>query len=749
MTSFEYGQEILPADFAHALPKTETNGGPAIWVNPWTEISALRSQVYDVAIMDDPWVFPEVLFAPGSQDRRYKNKRSIGFSTLRTATGNADAEEVVRRAKRMVWLYLHSADAASVKTNTKVRAAKNFIDMIKLLLSNGLCKRHPNDPCPDGPVFFKYISQSSLDQIIPVNNAIRNGMSLMVALPDEIEDRFRFPVTTFSEYYYRNRKAMNERLGLPGEAVSYSALDDVDLSLLLDVCHCYAKYPEMFARIADWLNYHRTQALETGLSTGVYVRQLSGKRHSPYRKYTLQRIKDDCTNALIESELIKPNIERWKAQGIITGVDGTLRVPIPSVNGAPYRKVQDLLFAPSFRTGVSTVVFTNAVYTGFVTGIRDRELTALPFNPLVALDGSGSGYDQLMGYDLKTSDNITGDKRDWPIPKVAVKLVHGTQALHKARQTLMKTPLPEHLFTWPQFAPKSIMRLLCDERGYDGPRNAIFKRMRPSSAQLVADVSRSPLAVQRVLGHSTIEASIGYRKSRPDAEYLELIEMSTRARDRAIGNKMVSAVSRDEATERMMRGIVRMGIDRVGAMEFNNPKAANAAKRLQNRIDEVRPTHFSEIYEMLGEDRYMVDEFIGESVAQPRPYQFCTAKKGGANFSGACSSEDNVVNARKCKSYCPYNFEALASLDLRAEWIEKELDRGHFYRDDIDTSHPLFYGSAMKILDWINGFEGPLAPYREDLRILSIMERIAQDVELVNVFKGEARRTLRSLGVTT
>ena len=749
MNSLEYGQEILPADFAQALPKAKTKGGPAIWVRPWAEISALSSQVYGIAIMDGICVFPDVLFAPGSQGRRSGATRSIVFSTLRSTTGNADAEEVVRRAKRMVWLYLHGAEAASSKAITKVRTSRDFINMVKLLLSNGACKRHPNDPCPDGPVFFKRISQSSLDQIVPVNNAIRNGINLLSALPAEIEDRFRFPAATFSEYYYRKRKTENERVGLPGEAVCYGALDELDLSLLLEVCHSYAKYPEMFAKIADWLSYHKTQALKTGLSTGIYVRRLKGKRHTPYGKYKLQRINNDCTSALIESELIEPNIERWKAQGIVTGDDGTLRVPIPSVRGAPYRRVQELLFTPSFKTGLATVIFTNAVYTAFVTGIRDRELTALPFNPLVALDGSGNVYDQLMGYDLKTSDEITGDMRDWPLPKIAVKIVHGTQALHKARQTLLRTPLPDHLFCWNPHAPISVVRLLCDERGYRGPRDGIVKRMRPSSAQLVADVSRSPLAVQRVLGHSTIEAGIGYRKSRPDAEYLELIEKGTLAHDRAIGSKMVSTVTTDGATERMTRGIVRMGIDRVATMEFYNPKAAVAAKRLQSRIDEVRPTHFSEIYEMLGEDRYMVDEFIGENVAQPRPYQFCTATKGGANFSGACSKTDNVVNASKCKSYCPYNFEALASLDLRAEWVEKELDRGHFSRDDIDTSHPLFYGSAMKILDWINGFEGPLAPYREDLRILSIMKRIAHDTELLNVFRGEARRTMITLGVTT
>ncbi|SDO40723.1 hypothetical protein SAMN04488512_102327 [Sulfitobacter litoralis] len=749
MTKLQYGQEILPADFAHALPKTETNGGPAIWVSPWAKISTLRSRVYDLAIMDDHWVFPEVLFAPGSQGRRYEATRSISFSTLRTATSDADAEEIVRRAKRMVWLYLHSAEAASVKAITKVRAAKNFISMIKLLHSNGFCKRRPNDPCPDGPVFFKNVSQSNFEKIIPKNNSKRNGVTLLNGLPAEIDDRFRFSVTTFSEHYYKARKVENERLGLPGEAVFYSAVDDVDLSLLLEVCHSFAKYPEMFAKIADWLSKHRTEALETGLSTGVYARQLSGERHSPHGEYYLQRVKNDRTSALIESELIKPNAERWEAQGITTGADGTLRVPIPTLRGAPYRRVQDLVFEPSFKTGVSTVVFTNAVYLGFLTGIRDRELTALPFSPLVAIETSGSSYDQLIGYDLKTSDDIGGDKRDWPIPKVAVNLVQGTQVLHMARRTLLKIPLPEHLFAWTQHAPKSLMRFLCNERGYGGPRDGIVKRMRPSSAQLVADVSRSPLTVQRVLGHSTIEASIGYRKSRPDTEYLELIEMSTRTRDRGIGNKMVSAVTENEATSRMSRGIIRMGIDRIGTMNIHNPKAANAAKLLQNRIDEVRPTHFSEIYEMLGEDRYMVDEFIGESVSQPRPYQFCTAKKGGANFSGACSSEDNLVNARKCKSYCPYNFEALASLDLRAKWVEKELDRGHFNRDDINTSHPLFYGSAMKILDWINGFEGPLAPYRYDLRVLTIMERIAQDAALVDVLKGEARRTLRALGVTT
>lgn len=114
-------------------------------------------------------------------------------------------------------------------------------------------------------------------------------------------------------------------------------------------------------------------------------------------------------------------------------------------------------------------------------------------------------------------------------------------------------------------------------------------------------------------------------------------------------------------------------------------------------------------------------------------------------FSGSCSKSDSIVDQRNCKCYCPYNFEANASLELRAEWIELELSKGHFESDEITTEDPVFYYSAMKVLDWLWSLEGPLAKFKNDERILNIIARIEDDKDLLPLFKGESRRTMQEL----
>jgi hypothetical protein len=409
--------------------------------------------------------------------------------------------------------------------------------------------------------------------------------------------------------------------------------------------------------------------------------------------------------------------------------------------------MQDLTSKIALKSCMQSILFTNAVYLAFLTGMRDGEIKTLPFDALIPINSDSATHDLLIGYDLKTSNQVDGVARDWPLPQIARNIVTGSQKIHRLRARMLGQPISRHLFDWHANVPEAIGRLLRDECDYIGPMNRLLKRMRPSSAQLVADIARTPLAVQKVLGHKTIEQSLSYIQGRPDDEYLNLIDQKKRERDREMGRKMITDVCGKGGTERMSRAVIKMALDQIVAMNLGDGDALEHARGLQEKIDHVKPRHFSEVYEMLGETRWIVDEFIGESVAQPRPYQFCTAKKGGANFSGSCSSKDNVTDPRNCKSYCPYNFEALASLELRAEWIEQEIARGHFYSDDITTEDPLFYNSAMKILDWVNGFEGPLACFKDDLRLKNIVEKIAQDEELVSVFKGEARRTMREIGV--
>ena len=728
------GSENSLFNLSKALPTTSEAHALPLWTLSWTEISHLTSPVFEIALADDKWRLPETIFREGSSGRKSPFKRLISFEPLRKAARASQVEAVVRRAKRMVWMYLHMPVDKILAPTTLVVNSRNFIAMLVALAENAAFHIRPNDSCPDGPVLFRDLTKDTFEQSIPAGRLWRNGIFLLAALPPAMDDQLRFTVETYSKYAKRVISKKNEAKGRPSNAVSYNSVDDQNLSRLLHVCNTYRRYPDLLEMIWTWLEGHRACALATGESNDIYWP--NGKRK-----------KGANTEILIKAELLRPNLLTWKASGIVTDDDGTLAIPVYTRSGDPYRSVRDLVSTAALKSCIQTIFYTNAVFLAFLTGIRDREITALPFDALIPIEDKASIHDQLVGYDLKNNNEIDGIPRDWPLPKVAHSLVIGVQKLHGLRARMLGDAIPRLLFDWSTNVPEPFGRLLREECGYTGPTDHLLKRMRPSSAQLVADIARTPLAVQKVLGHRTIEQGLGYRQGRPDDEYLELIEQKKRERDREMGRKMIGEVCGKGGTDRMSRGVIKMALDQIVALNLGEEGVVKYARMLQAKIDKVKPQHFSEVYEMLGETRWTVDEFIGESVAQPRPYQFCTAKKGGANFSGACTSNDNSTNPRNCKSYCPYNFEALASLELRAKWVEQEIARGHFHRDDITTEDPLFYNSAMKILDWINGFEGPLAQFKDDLRLKIIMEKIAQDDDLVSVFKGEARRTMRELGV--
>ena len=729
--NYAYGDEISFLHLAEALPQS-TQAGMAIWTLPWSNIEHLTSTVYNITLCDDVWRFPQRLFRPLSNKRECT--RTVDFRKLRLTIPGADVDGIVRRAKRMGWLYLHAPSDALRSVTTIVGRLRDFVAIIRLLAQSRAFKHLPGDPCPDGPMFFGELTQESFDQAIPVGKSVRNGVILLDDLPGEIRDQLHFDVETYGDFWDKRAKERNAKQGKHAKAVSLSAVDDLNLSKLLAVCDALRQYSNLLETIWNWLMSRRVRPMKT--------RKHMDANYSykpPRSAKTIRRT--------FQTQVFQSNQQNWLAAGLIIDNDGTLALPVYSHKDLVYRTVWDLLNRDAIKTFINHIHFCNGIFLAFLIALRSQELTALPFEPLKPNDGGTSSHDYIVGREFKTNDQLNGITRDWPLPRAATNLVVGTQELLRLQARVRGTDIPEFLFDLAQNISLPFGKMLTREVGYTGPTDNLLKRMRPSSAQWVADISRSPLAVRTVLGHATLEESFGYIHGRPDDEYRDMVEQSKRVRDREIGKEMIAAVGGKGATEWMTRGVIKMGVDQIVALKLGDAVTAERARDLQAKIDMIKPAHFSEIYELIGEDRWRIDEFIGEGIAQPRPYQFCTAKKGGVHFSGACSTSANTTNPKNCKPYCPYNFETFASLELRADWVEKELSRGHFDGIEVNTEDPIFYNSAMKILDWVWSFQGPLARFKSDVRLLNVMERLAHDVDLVRLFKGEARRTLEELGV--
>lgn len=734
MREYVYGDEISTAHLWEALP-TPVDGHVALWTDPWQEVNQLTSTVYDFSIADDVWEFPPRLFPGASAGKKIKaSRRKVSFEALGREFTGSDSVEVVRRAKRMAWLYVHAPLGKVKSASTLADVLRKFILILRSLARARAFVYMPDDACPDGPMFFRETAQAVFERLVPDDKAMRDGVVLLDGLPDQIDDRLPYPVRTYQCVAARRAAASNREKGRHERAVRLRAVDDLNLSKLLATCDVYRRYPALLETIWEWLEKHRVRAQATNHSTGVYTAS-GNKMLTPQIEDAFQR------------ELLDANWQNWLTAGVIKDRQGALVVPIYSNAGKIYGRASDLLTLRALKACTNSILFSNAIFVGFLTGARSQELYALPFEALSPNDVGASGYDHVVGRELKNNDEIDGVARDWPLPRAAVGLLESTQEIQRVRARAYGAAVPCLLFDGQQDVSKSFSKMMFQEMGYSGPQDNLVRRMRPSSAQLVSDVARSPLAVRAVLGHATVEETLGYCRGRPDDEYREMVAQRKRARDREFGQEMIAEVTGNGATDRMTRGVIKMGIDQIVALNLGDEVAVERARDLQEQILKVKPAHFSEVYELLGEDRWQIDEFIGESVEQPRPYQFCTAKKGGVHFSGACSPSADVTNPRNCKSYCPYNFEAITSLEQRADWVDKELSRGHFDDTEITTEDPIFYNSVMKILDWLWSFEGPLARFKSDLRLLNIMERVAQDDKLVPLFKGESRRTLQDLGV--
>lgn len=729
---YPYGSNIDPREIRKAFPKSDTKG-TAVWLRPWNEIETLTSPAFGLQFSEDTWEFHQHLFRPSSTAALGSpNGRSVEYHTLRQKYPTLEAEGVVRRAKRMSWIYLHTARERPLLTITLRSYLNAFINLLCLLSDQHLFKHLPDDTCPDGPVFFRHLERIEFEQIVPQHKKVRDGCILLDGLPSEIDDRPKFHISTYSSYAQNRVIERNKKNGRRANAVSLGPLDDVNLSKLLSVCDTYRKYPNLIEEVWRWIEKYQSSLKTAKKQDSLTQNDLFGFRD------------DDFWNSF-HADLLISSRQRWIDAGIIIDNEGNLPTPIPSHKDTLYLNVQSLATKNALRTSISTILYANSVYLAFLTAARSSEIAALPFDALSLGNQSESAYDKLIGWDLKTNDQRDGLSRDWPLPRAAVGLVTGAQILHELRARYLAHDIPTSLFRRSSSIPKNFIRIAEEVYQYTGPRDNVLKRMRPSSAQLVAAVSRSPLAVRTVLGHATIEQTLGYCTVAPDAEYVDMVSQSKRQIDRDIGKAMISGVIQVGATDRMTKGVIRMGLDQIVGLNLGNAVTIDRARTLQKRINTIKPEHFSDIYEMIGEDRWQVDEFIGESVSQPRPFQFCTARKGGADFSGACSTKSNHINPRKCKSYCPYNFETRASLELRAAWVEAELSRGHLQDPEITTEDPIFYNSVVKILDWLWNFEGPLAVFRKDQRLSQIQRRVTEDKQLISVLKGESRRTLQQI----
>ncbi|WP_371168816.1 hypothetical protein [Aliiroseovarius sp. 2305UL8-7] len=708
------------------------------WGATWEEIENARSLSYGFRIADDFWEFP------ASENANVRlSFRSIDFGKLtKWPAVSLDFEGFKRRVKRMVWTYVHQDPTKSQRTI--VNNSKTFVSMMNALSSDTRFAPNVDDVCPDFFPFFSGISPSQFDLLVPAERYLRNGVYLIRAIGEITQDRFSFHPESYQEVRGRKRKLRNRDTYKAMNSNSLEALSDKALSKLLYVCQVFAGYVDIVEQAWCWHAHRGAVFGATEVSNGAYC----AKDHEGGGYLDIEPENIESVNHAFENDVIQSNLERWVRGGIVEP-SGKLCVPIFNATDTPYTHLSELQNVRVLQTTLTQIRTACLFYFTFLTMMRAQEVYNLKDDLYVPTDAE---FDLIVGKVFKEQDGIYGQTRDWPYPRIAAPIVRSAQRAKTLAETINPKKSQLFLFRAEEPGRLRLRRLLSEVFGVSEDMNNLPQRMRPSAIAMVGRASRDLEAARITAGHDLIEQTSAYLKSNlnlRDPKEAEIIAEEAGNEhlkmDRRFGSRMLKSLpelSPDSDKNKILMRSTSMFIRQMGSISNEN---LELRERLQKSIDEADSDNFLTVLNALGEDFDTVAEFIGEGVRRNGPGRYCMAKRGGANFKGACSESEGEVNDTGCVPWCQYNFEEVFGLEQRAVDAERLI---RFFYDHLDGQVAFFaqkaVGTLNEILKATWSFDGPLNLFKTDLRIRTIIQQI-QNVEpdFAEVLDPYARRTMK------
>ena len=674
-----------------------------IWTAAWERVANLKSVYGSFKLSDDVWTLDAEFFAGRNAKKEgVVAARSIDFTKLEQSN-YLDKTGVIRRLKRLTWIYLHTA---SGEMTTKVPNAKSLTALVNEIEPIIKVQLHDlDDECPDGPKLFANIVSTDFESHVP-SGMMRNGIYVINKLLNEIDDHFRFvPKTHIQLKLSKTTNKTNDK-----NTVKKGAFDDVEITEILKQALYFSKLSNLVLDFDNWVKPHYAKAHQSDNDASpifyFYPTEGSYKWNVNRTIEAKKRFEDEFYSGT-RANLIK--------EGLLSD-GGDFLYSFGDTN----QYVNFGTFSPVVnKTLVNTIEISHRLLVAFFTGMRDQELYEINANCLRKL--SDANYVQVLGYDLKGSDTLGGDERDWPLPKTCLEIIQRQQQIKErffADNDYLFKVVWEGNKTTKAFA-KNI--------GLDP--NYMLKRMRPTIASIVMLATRSPLAVKSVLGHSEFEQTMGYAKSRKTLQE-ELVAQDSRI-NKALGKKIFDNVKRGNAPTKLATNILETAARFVG-----NSDMAKKAREIVNKYD---IDDFAELLDMIDDNLESVEEHLGEQFDFVNSFTLCGAKR--SDFNGACSAIPGVKNPSNCKSNCKYRQDLHQNLQYRAKQVEILIED----IADFEPDEPSYYHRVNQLLDFVWGFEGPLEKYKSDLRIQSIVYALDESDEGSEVRKKLAPNARQSL----
>ena len=665
-----------------------------IWTAAWEDIKDKKSLYGDFKLEDHEWNLDPDFFAGAAAIPTKNSYRKIDFSLL-TDAGFVDVSGVIKRAKRLIWIYVHSTSGSMTSALSK---SKNLINLLRNIQPILKLQVHVNDDtCPDGPKLFSTLLQSDF-KALEITKA-HDGAYVLDHIADQVDDHFNFKPTTYSVKKAESKQA--------GNVVSLPAFSDLEITKILKQALYFSNLTELVIDFENWANPLKEQAVNG--TVGQFRKNAHG---------SVSLWQDGIWKDAYFKSFIQPTSDKFEALGFVA--KNNFAYAFGETN--TYTKLDEYQMQ-AHQSLTSIIELSHRFLVAFFTGMRDQEIYALKHDCLEKI--TSENYTRVYGYDMKSDDSLAGSKRDWPLPDLCVDIIRRQQKLNEIYYKDTSKLFNQSKGLVPH--QKRFANNISLENS-----NKMLKRMRPTIASIAMIASRSPVAVKAVLGHVNLDQTLGYARSNRNLQ--EEMIAQDKFVNRVLGRKVLDNVRSGKAPQKITNTVVGKSARFLGH--------SDAAKKAHKAITKLNIDDYAEVLDLHGDNIDAVEEHLGESFDFVNSFTLCAGKKG--DFQGACSAVPGTKNPSNCQSSCKYRFDLFENIKHRKQQVEFNLED----LADFEPDEPSYYHRVNTILDCVHGFEDELESYKTDLRLITALTALADaddGIAIIRKLKPSARAAYKEI----
>jgi integrase len=606
------------ADLASAISTDK------LWTTSWLDVERFR-------IMPNQTLESDIIVVPEdwsrTKRRRIKTARTVDFSRALPPGLNrqtAEAESIIRRAKRLAAILLVtpiSFPSGYVHQPSKPMTWVTECEGINLAMSWVLQNTEPISgvsSCPDGGPIFKRLTRDVLERLRKArgySSFWKHGVYKLAALEKMgvIDD---WPNLDLGSRREPRRKNVEIPITAVQKKTTWQPFED--------------EFTSKIGQVALWMTEELGPMVLSCLEVALSVPTTSSVDESV--RLRMEAVNGWC--AAVSNER--------------SGKDFPFKLKIGQFE-------MSSLPPPNWRalrSVVSLLQTAHMVIVSLSTAARESELIGLQRDCLRAV----SSQDLLIGYTFKLSDAADGERREWPLPKVAVEALRQQQRLAD-----LLAAGEEHLWTSFSYSKSSrnysdlrklydVLSKFCRSVIVDGRLLRDWcrdgkphpHRFRKTVARLAGLSMVGATSIMfDILGHHDPEMTLNYILSDPDLQD-EIRKIATESNIALARGVLATAENNDGAAAKGVADLARRIAARSGEAEMGVAELTEAA----------------EILSMNGQ------------VAIVRPGVLCTKTVGQ---SGPCTKKAGFPDIGNCSTGCSHRLEHAAAASDCTQAIEQIL----------------------------------------------------------------------------